>query len=162
MDVPQEINDLINVQIMHEGRNANVYLQIASWFEEKNLSGFGSYFKKQAEDEISHKNKFIQYLNDRINGKTKMLSIPEITVNLNKYSDVGILYVQLETQTTQNIYSIAQKSLELGDFMTFQMIQWFIEEQRSEELEAMNFKTKLDLIAENGTGIILLNEEMEE
>ncbi|QSF43529.1 ferritin [Paenibacillus tianjinensis] len=162
MDIPKEINDLINTQIMHEGRNANAYLQVSAWFEEKNLSGFGEYFRKQAEDEISHKNKFIKYLNDRISGKVKMLSVPEITVNLDKFSDAGDLYIKLESQTTQDIYDIAQKALEFKDYMTFQFIQWFIDEQISEELEAMNFKSKLDLINEDGTGIILLNEEMEE
>lgn len=160
MKISKEINDLIVQQISNENRNTNAYLQIASWFEEQNLSGFGSYFKKQAEDEIGHKNKLIDYLNVRTGGKVKMLTIPEITLTINSLVDVGSFFIQLEEQTTTDINRIIETAFTSGDYMTFQTMQWFINEQIEEENKAIEFLNKAKLIDGNGTGIVLWDSEI--
>ena len=162
MKISTVLNDLIIQQVSNENRSSNAYLQIAAWFENQNLSGFGSYFKKQADEEIGHKNRLLDYLFKRTGSKVKLLDVPEISLTINSLIDVGNLYVQLEEQTTQDISRIIETALEEKDYMTFQEMQWFINEQVEEENTANEFLNKAKLINNDGSGIILWNNQLDD
>jgi len=61
----QKICDAINDQMMFEMYSANIYLSMATWFDEKNLSGLANWMKIQYQEEMFHATKFYNYINDR-------------------------------------------------------------------------------------------------
>ena len=69
------INTLINQQITKEFFSAYMYLDIANYFEDNGLTGFSSWFKIQAQEELDHGMKFYQYLHDN-NEKIILEKIP--------------------------------------------------------------------------------------
>lgn len=54
--------NLINEQIQAELESAYLYLAMSNYYIEKGFPGFGTWFKKQAEEEEEHAEKFIDYL----------------------------------------------------------------------------------------------------
>src|SRR5512135_624137 len=55
----------INEQINAEMYSAYLYLAMSAQFEAANLSGFASWTRLQAQEELSHAMKFYDYVNDQ-------------------------------------------------------------------------------------------------
>ena len=55
----------MNQQINNEMFSAYLYLSMAAYFESENLSGFASWMKKQAHEEVTHGMKFFDFINEK-------------------------------------------------------------------------------------------------
>lgn len=163
MKLSQQINDLINEQVGHEMFNSHLYYQIESYFESRNLHGFGHFFKIQGDEtgEQLHARKFIDYINDR-NGVVEMPSIDKPSVKFDSIISVMTVYLNQEEDTTQKLYNIEKSAIETGDYTTRDFLIWFLNEQIEEENLAQTMLLKAQLINENSTAILLWNNELEE
>ena len=74
-------------QIQHELGNASKYMQIASYFENLQLTNISSYFKKQSDDEKQHANKFMNHINERIEKETRELQLLEMILKVDRAAD---------------------------------------------------------------------------
>ena len=70
----EKVFKALNDQITHEFFSSNLYLSIASYFENIPLDGFSKWFKKQAEEEREHGLKIYEYLLTRVVSKKQMLN----------------------------------------------------------------------------------------
>ena len=70
--ISKKMAKAINEQIIAELESAYIYLNIANYYVENGLAGFGAWFKKQAEEEVEHAEKFIDYLHS--NGEKVVLT----------------------------------------------------------------------------------------
>ena len=61
----REIVTLINSQITKEFYSAYLYLDFSNYYEIRGLTGFASWFKIQAKEELDHGLIFSKYLIDR-------------------------------------------------------------------------------------------------
>ncbi len=64
---------------------------------------------------------------------------------------------QAITASINNIQSIA---VDEKDFATMNFLQWFIDEQIEEEENAHNLIKQLQLIGDNGYGLLMLDKEL--
>lgn len=67
----EKIVKLLNEQINKEFFSAYFYLDIANYYIEKNLNGFGNWFNVQAQEEQAHAMLFVKYLQN--NGEAVVL-----------------------------------------------------------------------------------------
>ena len=51
---------------------------------------------------------------------------------------------------------------EENDLATFQLMQWFVDEQREEEAQMIEILDKLKLIKDDGVGLYMLDKELGE
>ena len=58
----QKVASLINEQINKEFYSAYLYLDIANYYIDNNLDGFGNWYNIQAQEERDHALLFIKYL----------------------------------------------------------------------------------------------------
>jgi ferritin len=156
MDLSSTLLGMINEQIVNELHNANVYSQISSWFGNFNLDNLRDKFQKQAEDERSHADRFISFLQDRIGGNVRIGAVAPITEPVGSLQEIAQSYVDLEKLTTKRITAILSQALADGDHMSYKVLQWFIEEQYAEENEAMEFLNKATMISEGGRSALVL------
>lgn len=163
MNLSKQINDLINEQIGHEMFNSHLYYQIEGWFENKNLHGFGRFFKIQGDEtgEQLHARKFIEYINDR-NGIVDIPAIEKPSVTFDSIENVMEAYLLQEQDTTERLYKIEKIAIETSDYTTRDFLIWFLNEQIEEENLAQTMLSKAQLIKENPTAILLWNNELEE
>ena len=133
--INKKICELINEQINKELESAYLYLGFANYFTEKNLDGFAHWYQVQANEEIEHAKKFIDYLH--VNGY--IVKLEKIDVVDDDFDDdvevlsKGLQHEKFITATIENIY---KEAISLNDLRTQVFLNWFIDEQAEEEENA--------------------------
>jgi len=133
--------EALEKQIAHEFYAANMYLSMACWFETEAYSGFAKFFRQQATEEREHAEKFIDHLLER-GVNPKILGIPEADPQLATALDGAKLALALEEENTAGIVACYELALEVKDYASQPLLQWFISEQMEEEAWAGDLVTK--------------------
>jgi ferritin len=145
MKLSQSLNDAFNQQILHEYRNFLVYKKIQNYFEDMQLKNLASYFSKQADDEKSHADKFLNHINDRIGGIANIGDVQSLPYEIRVIEDVGKIYLVVEEETTKSIESLFDLAFEGKSFVDLPFIEEMLAEQIKEEDEALELSTKLNM-----------------
>ena len=155
----EKIVKLLNEQINKEFFSAYFYLDIANYYIEKNLNGFGNWFNVQAQEEQAHAMLFVKYLQN--NGEAVVLD--DIKASKKQFSDFDeplletLSHERFVTDSINTIYAVA---LENRDFRTTQFLDWFIKEQGEVEQNADELIKKYELFGKDGKGLYLLDSEL--
>jgi len=147
----EEIENILNAQIKVEAHSSSVYLAMASWCDDQGYDFSSDFFTKQSEEERNHMMKLFNYVNDR-GGKAISPEIVNVPTDFESFRSVFEQMLEQEMYVTQQFNNIAEKCIKLKDFVTFQFIQWFLEEQIEEEYVARRILEMFDVIGEEGTG----------
>ena len=96
--IGKPMQDAMNEQINKELFSSYLYLSMAAYFEEKNLSGFGNWMRVQAEEEREHAMKFYDFILET-GGKVTLKAIDapktEWNSNLEVAEEVAAHAIQL-------------------------------------------------------------------
>lgn len=155
----EKIKDLINNQINKEMFSAYLYLNISNFYAEKGLNGFASWFKAQANEELEHAMKFIEYMH----GENETVSLDPIEApkhEFNDYKEPLVLQLNHERYVTSLINNIYKATLEVSDYRTTNFLTWFINEQMEEEKSAQDLLTKFELFAVDSRAVYQLDEKL--
>lgn len=150
---------LLNEQINKEFYSAYFYLEIACYYEEKNLSGFANWFNIQAQEERDHALLFLRYLQ---NNSEKIVLTP-IAAAETSYTDFAQpleATYNHELTVTASINNIYSSALADKDFRTTQFLDWFIKEQGEEEKNTDGLVQKFALFGNDPKGLYLLDQEL--
>lgn len=148
----EEIEKILNEQIKVEGHSSSIYLAMSSWCDDQGYDFSAQFFAKQSEEERAHMLKLFNYVNDR-GGRAISPEIVNIPADFESFRSVFEEMLEQEMFVTQQFNNIADKCLKVKDFVTFQFIQWFLEEQIEEEYVARRILEMFDVIGEEGTGL---------
>ncbi len=135
MLINKKLLDALNEQIGWEFFADKQYLAMAIYFEERGLSDLAKFFYAQADEEREHGLKIIKYI---VEAGGHAL-IPAINTPKNSFAsveEVAQLFVDQEHEVTQSFYRMVDMALAEKDHITFNFLQWFIEEQLEEESSA--------------------------
>jgi ferritin len=155
----EKISSLMNTQINKEMFSAYLYLDFANFFDSKGLTGFSSWYKIQAREEMDHAMLFYQYLQNN-NAKVKLEAIGAPDIKLVEFMDPleeGLRHEEYVTSLINKIYSVA---MEYKDYKSMEFLNWFIKEQGEEELNAYTLIDRMELFGANNTGLYILNNEL--
>ena len=134
---------ILNKQVAHEMANETKYRSVVTWFEDQNLHGWSSFFKKQADGEYEHRGKIIDYMHDK-NAHVTYLPVPMVDLEFVDLTELGQFYYATEIFTTQMLYRIADSAIAEGDYSTFQWVNSFlIPEQVEEEGLALDLQSRI-------------------
>ncbi len=147
----EEIENILNEQIKVEAHSSAIYLAMSSWCDDQGLDYSSQFFEKQAAEERVHMMKFFKYVNDR-GGRAISPEIANIPKDFESFRAVFEMALEQEMHVTQQINNIADKCMKSKDFVTFQFLQWFLEEQIEEEYVARRILEIFDVVGEEGTG----------
>ncbi|MDR3644155.1 MAG: ferritin [Clostridia bacterium] len=154
-----KITGLINEQINKEWYSAYLYLDIYSYYTDKNLNGFGNWFYVQAQEERDHAMLFVKYLlnND------EQVALTDVQASTKKFAafkeplEATLAHERIVTASINNIYDAAYS---LKDFRTMQFLDWFVKEQGEEEKNATDLIKRFDLFGSDAKGLYLLDSEL--
>ncbi len=153
--VAQIINDQINAEIF----SAYLYFSMSAQFEDMNLPGFANWMKVQAQEEMTHALKFYRFLVER-GARARMLAVeapkPAWASALEMFEDA----YKHEQYVTSRINDIMTAAIEVRDYATQSMLNWFVDEQVEEEANADGIARKLKLIDNNPQGLYMLDREL--
>lgn len=159
--VSQKVSDLLNHQINKEFYSAYLYLAFSDKFLEKGLPGIAHWYTVQAEEELRHGKKILNYMEDNhlpvlLAAIGQPQSLPE---SCGEIFRLGLSHEEYITDSINRIYDAASED---GDYRTMRFLDWFIDEQQEEELNAEELLNKMRIIGTNGQGVYMLDRELGE
>ncbi len=140
----QEVNKALNKQLNRELYNAYMYLAMSAYFDRQGLAGFAKFFRKHAEEELSHAMKIYNYIIDR-GGEVELYEISAPKSTWRDVAEVIEDFYKQEVDNTQNIWKIVDLVRGKGDKATENFLQWFIQEQVEEEKLASDILSKVKI-----------------
>ena len=153
------MQDAMNEQINKELYSSYLYLSMAAYFEDKNLSGFAHWMRVQEAEEREHAMKFYDFILER-GGKVTLKAIDAPKTEWASTMEVAEEVAAHEAKVTASIYALYETALKEKDYPAQIMLQWFISEQVEEEKNAAEIVANLKLIEERGTAIFVLDHQL--
>jgi len=155
----KKLQQAYNEQIKNELASGYLYLSMAAYFEAQNLSGFAHWMKVQAKEEQGHAMKMFDFLNDR-GARVVLKDIAQPPVDFSSVSEVFEETLKHEKKVTELINKLYELSQKLNDHASTVFLQWFVNEQVEEELNATKILTDLQFITAQGPALIMLDREL--
>lgn len=153
------LEKMISDQINMEFEAAYQYNVFGWWFISQEFEGMADWMFKQAEEELKHAKKLLQFAEDR------EISYSFDGVSKPKVSPKSILEVfeasfEQEKEVSRSFHKMYQQALKDEDFAAKKLFNWFIEEQVEEEASFKNLIKKLMFINNEPSGILHLDKEL--
>ncbi|MFO7991723.1 MAG: ferritin [Thermoplasmata archaeon] len=159
--IDKEMVESINAQINAEIYSAYLYLAMAADFADKNLAGFENWMRIQYQEEMSHAMKFYDYLQER-GGRVKLSAIDEPKDEWDNPLDAFEDALEHERYVTSRIHDMVDLAEEKKDRATYNMLQWYVDEQVEEEDNAETIVEKLKMIGNDTSALMMYDQKMEE
>lgn len=157
--IGKAMQDAMNEQINKEFFSSYLYLSMAAYFEERNLSGFAHWMRMQADEERGHAMKFYDFIVNR-GGRVVLKGIDAPKIDWSSSLEVAQEVADHEAKVTASIYSLYELAMQEKDYPAQTMLQWFISEQVEEEKNAAEIVSNLRLIEERGTAVLMLDKQL--
>ena len=85
--VKEKMLSALNEQINAEQYSAFLYLSMSAWLDDKGLSGFANWMYVQYQEELTHANKFFNYINER-SGRVEVKAIEQVPTEFESVIDI--------------------------------------------------------------------------
>ncbi|NQU05804.1 MAG: ferritin [Calditrichaeota bacterium] len=155
----EKMEAALNAQLNAEIYSAYLYTSMAAWFDAKNLTGFANWMMIQTQEELSHAQKFYNYINER-GGRVIMEAIAKPETEWKSTLDVFEFTLKHEEKVTSLINDLVEVSRDEKDNATYNFLQWFVSEQVEEESSVDTVIQKLKLIGDFGPGTFMIDQEL--
>ncbi|MEN8247332.1 MAG: ferritin [Bacteroidota bacterium] len=150
---------ILNDQISLEGISSSYYLAMASWCDKKGYSNSADFLYKHAEEERQHMLKIFHYVNDA-GGHAIHSDITGVRYEYDSLREVFESVLNHEIEVTKAINILVDHCLSIKDYATYQFLQWYVTEQREEEMIARRAVELFDIIGEEGVGLWTIDIEI--
>jgi len=159
MAIDKKMEAAINEQINAELYSAYLYLSMASWFEDQNLTGFAHWMRGQYVEETMHGMKMYNYLNER-GGRVILKPIEGPDTSWGSYVEIFETVLNHEIHVTSLINKLVKLSREIDDYASESFFMWYVDEQVEEEATADEILSRLKLIGNDPTSLINMDNEL--
>ncbi|MDL1978870.1 MAG: ferritin, partial [Deltaproteobacteria bacterium] len=132
---------------------------MSAYFESINLSGFASWMRAQAQEEMVHAMKFYDYVNER-GGRVILGPIEAPPSEWESAVAVFDATYKHEQKVTGLINDLVDLAIEEKDHATNNLLQWFVSEQVEEEASASGVLNKAKLTGDAPGGLFMLDQEL--
>ena len=158
MSLDKNVADLLNEQINKELYSAYLYLTFADYYDNRGLKGFANWYMIQVQEEVAHAKGLRRYLLDNdVLPQMKAVAQPDKTFS----NDLEPLEAALahEKYITDSINQIYFAAHEAHDLRTCKLLDWYVNEQAEEEVNAKDMITNMKLFGTDPKGLYDLDRE---
>lgn len=155
----KKMEKALNGQIVAELYSAYLYLSMAAWFESQGLGGLGAWMRVQFQEEQFHAFKMFDYVNER-GGRVTLGAIDAPQTEWDSPLAIFEHTLAHEQKVTGLINGLVGLAHELSDHASDNFLRWFVTEQVEEEGTADRIRHQLELIGDNGQGLLMLDKEL--
>lgn len=157
----KNIEKMLNEQVEREAYAAFYYFSMASWMDSNGYVGTAKFLYGQADEEMEHMKKVFHYINDA-GGKAVVPSIDQPPSDFKSYKEIIDTSLENEKKVTEAVHNIVEASLKEKDYTTFNLMQWYVDEQHEEESQFDTILEKLNMLGNGKEGLYLLDKELGE
>ena len=158
--ISEAICKRIDFHIQAEHEAAYLYKSAYAWCDYNGLFKAAEMFKTHVSEELSHADRLISYALDK-DYKPCIEVIRKQTQEFKDFKDVITAAFEHEKYVTSIYKEFADMALKEKDFVTFEFVSWYLKEQVEEEALFQNILDKIEMLDREGTGIFILEEELE-
>ncbi|MEF8879797.1 MAG: ferritin [Candidatus Thermoplasmatota archaeon] len=155
----KKMEEALNEQINAELWSGYLYLSMAGYFDSISLDGFANWMQAQAQEEVNHAMRIYNHIVER-GGRVKLSAIDDVPTDWDSPLDAFEYTYKHEQKVTGLIEDLVDLAEKEKDRASYNMLQWFIEEQVEEEDSADEIVDKLKLIGDSGNGLFMLDSEL--
>jgi len=149
----------LNEQINKEIFSSYLYMAMSMYFAAEDYDGASSWMRIQALEELTHAEKFMNYVNER-DGRVVLEEIAKPESNwenpVNAFS-AAYKHEQFISASINELINIARDE---KDFMSDNFLQWFVAEQVEEEASAKEVIRMFKLAGNGGGGLLMIDKEL--
>ncbi len=157
--INKSMQDAINDQINKELYSSYLYLSMAAYLEDRNLSGFAHWMRVQETEEREHAMKLYDFMVER-GGRVMLKAIEAPKTEWKSTLELAEEVAAHEAVVTASIHALYELALKEKDYSAQIMLQWFITEQVEEERNAAEIVSNLKLIEDRGTAVLMLDHRL--
>lgn len=157
--ISKEMSKAINEQINKELYSAYLYMGMSGWAERNGLPGAGNWFFVQTQEELTHVQRFYQYL-IRQGATVELEAIAKPGQKYKSALDLFEKALDHEKFVTASIYGLVDIAVKERDHATEVFLQWFVNEQVEEEENANRIIDQLKLAGPAGGGLFMIDREL--
>ena len=155
---PEMEKALLN-QLNDEFYSAYVYLAMSAYCSHLEFNGAASWFKLQYEEEHVHATRIYNYLVEQ--GVQVVLGeLAKPPSDYDKLLDVFKASLTHEQSMTARLNDLSDLALKEKDHATYNLLQWFVNEQVEEEATLGGIISKLKLVQDDGYGLLMIDNEL--
>lgn len=155
-----KLEEQLNYQVSLESKASALYLSMASWCEKKKLNGAASFYYAQSDEERQHMLKVFKYINE-MGGHAKVPSVNPVEAEFSSIKEVVERSLESEKTVTSSVHHLCELAREVQDFGTLNFLQFYVVEQREEEVLFGNILDRIELIGMEGQGLYYIDKELE-
>lgn len=157
--ISKKLEKELNKQINKELFSAYLYTAMGAHFVSENMMGFANWMHIQAQEEMTHAQKFYDYINER-GGRVVLEQIEKPQTEWDSILAAFEDALKHEEYITASINELVNASLEEKDHATHIFLQWFVTEQVEEEASVDEIINKLKLMKDAPGAIFMLDREL--
>lgn len=155
----KKVEEALNDQVAHEFYAAYLYLAMMAYFDGRSLGGFAHWMRLQAQEEVEHAMKLLDFLLDR-GGTVELQPLGKPPADFE--SPLAVMKAALghEQKVTGMIHDLYGLAVSEKDYPTHVLLQWFIDEQVEEEKSAGEVVDQLELAGDSVSALLVINERL--
>ena len=157
--ISQAMEKELLAQLNAEFYSAYLYLAMSAYCSKIEFNGAARWLKLQYDEEIGHATKIYNYLVDQ--GVHVVLdAIKQPASEFGSVLDVFCASLEHEQKMTELLNVLSDKALKDKDHATYNLLQWFVNEQVEEEATVGEIISKLKLVKQDGYGLLMVDNEL--
>lgn len=157
--IKKNIEKALNAQIAIEGSASYLYLALASWCDMKGLDGAAAFLYKHSDEERFHMLRLFHYINNA-GGYAISPEIKKAKTEYKSLSEIFDVIYKSEKHVTDSVNDLVKLCTEEQDYSTLNFIQWYVEEQREEEVLFKSIMDKINLVGSEGVGLFMIDQHL--
>jgi ferritin len=157
--ISKKIKKSLSEQLNREFYSAYLYLSMSAYCTHIDFNGAANWFKMQYEEEHMHATKIYNYLTEQ----GIHVSLEQIDKPPKKFGTILEVFkasLKHEKFMTKNLSNLSDDALKAKDHATYNLLQWFVNEQVEEEATLSEIISKLKLVKDSGYGQLMIDNEL--
>jgi ferritin len=160
MIITKKVEKALNEHLQLEINAQYSYLSVASWCEREGYEGAAQFFYGQSSEENTHFMKFFTYINE-MGGHALVPELKKPKYDFKSIVEAVEMALSHEQKVTKAIYEMAALTKKESDHATEIFLNFFIDEQKEEEVQFKRILDKIKLIGGGPQSLYYIDKEFE-
>lgn len=149
------LTQALNEQLTKEAHASQIYLSYAAWADNEGYGGISNFLFRHSAEERNHMMKILEYILER-GARAVVTAIPAPPADPTSINNCFEKVFEHEVDNTKAINRIVKMAFTEEDWITYNFLQWFVNEQAEEETLAMQLLDKIKICGgENASNAVL-------
>ena len=157
--ISESMQSALSEQLNRELYSAYLYLAISAYCNHIDFNGAAHWFKLQYQEEHIHATRIYNYLIEQ----DVQVTLAAIDQPPNEFGSILQVFqssLRHEQEMTTRLNDLSDLALKEKDHATYNLLQWFVNEQVEEEATVSTIISKLKLVKDDGYGLLMIDNEL--